>query len=733
MGTKKRGNTGIVTPSRVLNLLHEKFRIEDRNELPEEEKYSYETAVIKINEGIHEVINHNSEELAEYLPFMLSKALDSDIINKSTIQIDGVYFVIPNDEYEFINHGTFRRIYRNFKLKDGKETNEKGYSGRKKNLYPIGAYFRKKISYKEFDQLINGKVTHHFKYGTMLTGGWDVYVFDSSKGNIKKVPLWLNNESATNTEYKVDFITPWSAYYTGDARITENKSLIIELKEKNKKDNRIYLCAGLPDLSDHRANVPIIINAGGLACDSSKPVLGSLILIKNDLEVNLDNHLKKGVNDADYDADVKVTLENKLYNLDYIQNQIIIYLHRHRDKSIKPFKSNYIDHIEERNDNGLERVSRDNFRELKEIFDRRKEGYKWYSFSRVLKRKDRIAILEWGFECSNTDQSIKAKRHRVNNARRRRFDGEVILQSDYIYMQLQDKRKINSKNFIAGFPEENGETIKLYGISGTTTLHTNTTELKQIAIREVLVFMPEMLKLDSDKLEAGYIDYDDFMKIDSAYLNLNDKLSLADRNDSVLSYPSLSNHKTVYGRRIGASAFKGEYFVFTSGTRLDRGKRLFVSKLKIDNLGKATSDLHYNNEVQHFEGYLEGFGSNLLLRMKYLPDIRDKEKMPVFMFDPVVYNYITDTKLLTGVIVDTNTKYMVGSYPFMMVAANYISLDTHGYVNVESSERTDRDQGILNELDQLIDRHYPEIESVYGYFFTQQHPQNRLKKNGDVN
>ncbi len=586
-----------------------------------------------------------------------------------------------------INHAVDKLIrdepsYKPYVLKDGKTFPEtqidqrylsyrtlerylNGSNAESRNLFVISCFLGYNL--EEARSLILSQ-TQDISYKEHLSGAWNVYFHDASRDGIVRTVLWLDRIREMKFAFKVQFKTSWSdIIYTGKGRL-HNDTLIMELSDQSSESANsqfVYLCAKLPSKTDKKRGDMWILNAGGIASGKDYPVIGNLVLIKNPKMLRENEHLGKSPKLVTYkERPLAPTRFNPTG--EELVNQVVVYLTRHKDRPVQPFVPDKIEAIDVRNAEYHKKRARSGFMTLKRKFEDLSGKKNWYSLSRVLPKSSEIAIYEWHFTFNDARQEVLVYRRRLNRPDYSEYEGEVTVESGHLYIRMRDKDKTKRKFLIALFPRE-GEIKTLYGISSTTYSANEGYESSNMAVREML-FQMDVKHLKELDVSRGYIPYDEF--IDFKGMAEEDKLYIARREISSLSYPLPINYKKHYARIHKARFFAGEYFAIFPNNYDHDEKSYLLTTISIDSLANVIMKVQYPQNPKRiyvYYGAIEFYSNNLHMRLEIDTYDRDQQKVANLMIDDINSNFISKPSEFSGISIDTDHEGKTGAYPFVMI------------------------------------------------------------------
>lgn len=638
---------------------------------------------LKLDDISHMLGGGISKRVAE-----INRDIDSFLLNRSYVEL-----IDPLKEHRQLAEERTQRISDVDYSKEGYFNSEQirkyinGKSGLMTyNACALAAFAGLKPN--EFPYLKDGSSPEENKNIFTLSRGWDVYLYDSNTNAIKQTALWLTIDPTDNQRLSPIFVAPWNTQYHGEGRLADNDNLVLELVHEDN-DRPIYISAKIPASPKKELGIPLILNAIGMSSGGKHPIIGSLILVKNDEANDRDSFIEKGIKNISY-------IENpppSSWHHDTLMNQIFIYLTRHQDRTIDPFRLNTKHPIESRNNAYLIKKSRDSYSALKSLLSNKTQNFTWYSFSRIHRRSDRVGIFEWSFKFNNGRQEVIATRHRINRPEQRFYSGEVTIQSEHLYIEMEDKKKDNRKYFISDFPDEEESATKLRGISATTTITRNDLEPKRIGVREILLYMPRLTQLKNSELQEGYITYTDFLELDENYVTIKDKLYLSKREVSTLTYPSISDFRKTYARQKKALKHADQYYLFLPHHPEGRYK-LLVLPLTIDKVGNVTCNIPKKEQSDTYQGYIEAYSNNLHIRLEFMPETEKQQRIMTLAFNTIKEGW--EQKLIpvySGLVINrTSRGGNVMADRFLMLKKEDCSLkkDDSDTLDLKSTNKSDK-------------------------------------------
>ena len=523
-----------------------------------------------------------------------------------------------------------------------------------------------------------------------MAKGWDFYYLHSlkKKEKIIKTGLYLEREKGGRQ------ITAYLKY--GDKRlkgsaeiIQEDPILIIHLTQNTNDINdriRIYLAFPLPSKVDKTIEDNWLLNGSGVITGGRNPVaLGHAVISKSDVT-------HKNITLREPENTVKV-------GNSFLEDQIIAFLLLNRDKGIKLFDSDDEYGIENYNLKMFEKAKRSGYDDLKTIFKKDESlDYGWYSFSRIEPERYGITIFHWDFTFKDEEYKVTVDRRRFKKKGGTHYAGEFFLDDYKLYARLEEKkkRKIISYKSFSTIIKKYSDT-QLLGISGTTTYSENKGESRNVAVREILCYLPHTIFSDTN-VEDGLLAYDTFVSLMEEKLIDKDKLLyIASRSQSTLSFPSEHNLRKRYARIMEASNFAGNYYILLRDKTCPRKERLMLLTLDIDSLSNVIMNVRYNDGKNAiYFGYAEHYSNNLHIHLETDTNRSDEQKIATFIVNTKSSgskNIRTDQ--FSGVAMDTDYNDEAGAYPFVIVKQGILNyageaphiininqIDPHCYMSV---------------------------------------------------
>ncbi len=529
-----------------------------------------------------------------------------------------------------------------------------------KTLYILAAYLG--YSLKDAKRVVTGKDSSEIPYTKHLAGAWHVYFRDSSKeegDNIMRGLLWLKIARRRGYDFKASFMVKWSDEpYEGIGRI-ENQTLILEF---NRDYPFFYVCAKLPEKAGRKPDGQWLLNAGAISSGLELPVMANVILLKNIQIEDEDDLFKKPIKSVFYQQ-LQHTSEPQNPNQELV-NEAIIYLSRNRDRSIFPFLPDTMAEVKERNALALKNETRHNYTTLKRKLDEAESGYAWYSFSRVISHESRIAIFQWHFAFNDAERIVTVNRWRIDRPDYGEYEGEVTLKHDHLYIHMRDKDRTKRKSIIAPLPKEE-EVDTLYGISSTTFPTGTTMDSQNMAVREILFYIPTNT-FEGYEIGKGFLSYEDFVKFDG--ISDEQKLYLSNRKYSTLSFPHPQNPQKHYYRLNKARYFAGEYFLIIRNDYIS-AKSLYVMTINIDALSNVTLTMKLSDKlpITAYEGTIEYFANNLHMHLEIDTQEHRKQKIANLICDSIVIDNEETPDVFTGISVTTDRELEAEAYRFIMI------------------------------------------------------------------
>ncbi|PKV50825.1 hypothetical protein ATE84_2892 [Aquimarina sp. MAR_2010_214] len=529
-----------------------------------------------------------------------------------------------------------------------------------KTLYILAAYLGYPL--KDAKRIITGKDSSEIPYTKHLAGAWHIYFHDSSKeaaDNIMRGLLWLKIAKRRGYAFKASFMVKWSDEpFEGIGRI-ENQTLILEF---NRDYPFFYVCAKLPEKAGRKPDGQWLLNAGAISSGLELPVMANAILLKAIKITDEDELFKKPIKSVLYQE-----LNNspdQLSSNQQLVNEAIVYLSRNQDRPVFPFTPDTVVELSNRNALALKQETRHNYTTLKRKLDEVESGKAWYSFSRVISDENRIAIFQWWFGFNDAEQIVTVNRWRIDRPDYGEYEGEVTLKNDHLYIHMRDKDRTKRKSIIAPLPKEE-ELDTLYGISSTTFPTGTTMDSNNMAVREVMFYIPADT-FEGYEIGKGYLSYEDFIKFDG--VSDEQKLYLSNRKYSTLSFPHPQNPQKHYYRLNKARHFAGEYFIILRNDYTDK-KSLYLMTTTIDSLSNVTLKVKISDKLPatNYTGTVEYFANNLHMHLEIDTAEHRKQKIANLIFDRVAVDSEEPPELFTGISVTTDRELEAEAYPFVMI------------------------------------------------------------------
>lgn len=530
----------------------------------------------------------------------------------------------------------------------------------KKTLYVLAAFLG--YTLKDAKQIITGKDSSEIPYTKHLAGAWHVYFHDSSKDdtdNIMRGLLWLKIARLKNYAFKASFMVKWSDEpFEGIGRI-ENQTLILEF---NRDYPFFYVCAKLPEKAGRKPDGQWLLNAGAVSSGLELPVTANAILLKNIKITDDDELFKKPIKSVFYQQ-LQHTPE-QLGSNQQLVNEAIVYLSRHQDRPVFPFTPDTVTELKNRNALALKNETRHNYTTLKRKLYEVESGKAWYSFSRVISDKNRIAIFQWNFAFNDAEQKVTVNRWRIDRPDFGEYEGEVTLKHDHLYIHMRDKDRTKRKSIIAPLPKEE-EVDTLYGISSTTFPTGSSMDSQNMAVREILFYIPTNT-FEGYEIGKGFLSYEDFVKFDG--VSDEQKLYLSNRKYATLSFPHPQNPQKHYYRLNKARSFAGEYFLILRNDYIS-SKSLYVTIVTIDPLSNVTLTIKLSDKlpITAYEGTVEYFANNLHMHLEIDTQEHRKQKIANLICDSIVIDNEETPDVFTGISVTTDRELEAEAYRFVMI------------------------------------------------------------------
>lgn len=225
----------------------------------------------------------------------------------------------------------------------------------------------------------------------------------------------------------------------------------------------------------------------------------------------------------------------------------------------------------------------------------------WFSISRISEIDDRLSLTRYEFNAQDEKRNFHVKRY--NRSKNSSFVGFIDRIGWDIYILLRGKSE--NRNRIMTFDFKGGvegDSNFYYGLG--ISKHNN----QGLAWREILFRFSSMdnaKKFFGDSIQKDNLTYDDFLKLNTSVIDNHDKLYLASRNQSTLSFPTAESPIYMrYQRQIGALPYcKRDYFIYMNYPYSDKFD-LFRVKLFINQLAQVTAEVKYPNseECWKFKG-----------------------------------------------------------------------------------------------------------------------------------
>lgn len=529
-----------------------------------------------------------------------------------------------------------------------------------KTLYVLAVYLGYTI--KDAKRMITGKDSSEIPYTIHLAGAWHVYFHDSSKedtDNIMRGLLWLKIAKRKSYAFKASFMVKWSDEpFEGIGRI-ENQTLILEF---NRDYPFFYVCAKLPEKAGRKPDGQWLLNAGAVSSGLELPVMANAILLKA---------IKIKDEDMLFEKPIKSVFYQELGNSpealstnQQLVNEAIVYLSRNQDRPVFPFTPDTVAEIRNRNQLALKNEARHNYSTLKRKLDEAESGKAWYSFSRVISDENRIAIFQWSYDFNDAEQMITVKRWRIDRPDYGEYEGEVRLKNDHLYIHMRDKDRTKRKSIIAPLPKEE-ELDTLYGISSTTFPTGDSMDSNNMAVREILFYIPINI-FESYDVTKGYLTYQDFLTFKG--ISDEQKLYLSNRKYSTLSFPHPQNPQKHYYRLNKARHFAGEYFVLLKNDYMDK-KSLYLMTVTIDPLSNVILKVKLSDKLPaiNYTGTTEYFANNLHMHLEIDTQEHRKQKIANLMFDSMSIDSEEPPVLFTGISMTTDRELEAEAYRFVMI------------------------------------------------------------------
>lgn len=559
-----------------------------------------------------------------------------------------------------------------------------------KTLYILAAFIGYPLA--EAKKTISGKDSSEIPYTKHLAGAWHVYFHDSSKDtqdNIMRGLLWLKIARRKAYDFKASFMVKWSDEpFEGIGRI-ENQTLILEF---NRGYPFFYVCAKLPEKGGRKPDQQWLLNAGAISTGLELPVTANAILLKNIKISDEDELFKKPIKSVFY-QELQNTPKEDTSNQRLV-NESIVYLSRHQDRPIFPFLPDNVTELANRNVLALKNETRHNYGALKRKLYEDENDKSWFSFSRVMQNEERVAIFQWSFDFNDAERTVSVKRWRIDRPDYGEYEGEVTLKNDHLYIHMRDIDRTKRKSIIAPLPKEE-EVDTLYGISSTTFPTGNAMDSKNMAVREILFFIPDNVFTPYD-VAGGYLTYQEFIAFKG--ITNEQKLYLSNRKYSTLSFPHSQNPKKHYYRLNKARQFAGEYFLIIRNDYVIT-KSLFIMTVIIDPLSNVTLAIQISEKSpqSHYLGTVEYFANNLHMHLEIDTTENRKQKIANLMFDSVAVDSEETPDFFTGISITTDRDLEAEAYRFVMIKRQ--SMRSYEY----KPASINLDEGPLIELNIILE------------------------------
>lgn len=654
MGSKKEPRPRLRLPEE----LKDKW-LEDYSDL------SHEAIAKKINQ----FIDDQMVDEYEFIPVILRTKSHQERLNRdkkardqhasierfTPIQYGNGTYAVPDKPMvnRYINSRTIGRIY-----------NEKSVSI--ETRYIIAAFSG--CSREEADSIVNLQQNESYSYRDLLAKGWDFYYYHSLEGKDYVIKTGLFLERMKDGHSIGAHLKFGDKQLKGVAEILkDDQVLIIKIEEARI---RIYLAFTLPRKTEKKLVDKWLINGNGIITEGKNSVAsGNVVMNKNKIR------------------EKSVILRNAQRVIRYIGNSsledhIVAFFLNNKDKKTKlihPAKKKGLTYI---NEKAFKKAKRGDYFELKSLFQR--DGNLdcgWYSFSRIKPERYGITIFHWDLTFKDEEQAVKVSRRRYRKEGGTHYTGEFLLDGFKLYAHLEqtEKKNISYKSFSAIIGSY--EDTQILGISSTMSYSRVEGESRNVALREILCYLPHATFEEKD-IENGLLTYSKFISLKvTKTIKKEHPLYIASRSQSTLSFPSEENFKKRYARIKEASKFLGNYYILLRYKRNTKQKMLMILTLVIDALSNVVMKVSYENGMDAiYYGYAEHYSNNLHIHLETDTNNSNEQKIATLIVNAErIKNENEDTQKnnlpdkFSGVCIDTDFSDEAGAYPFVMLRKEIMS------------------------------------------------------------
>ena len=404
----------------------------------------------------------------------------------------------------------------------------------------------------------------------------------------------------------------------------------------------------------------------------------------------------------------KGDIENELFDTDKSKNERSFFLERRRDFSVFPFSPSDV--------SGLRQMNKNHGRnkryfyapqapELYESLKKKLTAGNWYGLNRV-NSEEELSIVKYTFIPQDDKRNFKVKR--FNSAENSYLRGFIDCIGTNVYLVLRGRTESRNGFLTFELKVEDDRSPKIYHAIGVSTQDSS----DPLAWRELLVNfdsddeLPEIFK----EFSQNRISYDDFAKNKDIGVDRKEKLYLASRDQSTLSFPKQQdNFIKQYLRQQNAFHYCGhEYFVYLPYSYDEKG-HLFKLKVCIDELAQTRLELQYPDQKDpiKFKGWVSSVGNTLRIsvfnsKFQYLQILCNTIAVP------------SSDIVLDGNVLGTDRQGKAVSSPCFMIKTSLFKGDNENPIEQKASV-IEKDSNEHNEARKIVAKY---LEKTFAEFKT---------------
>lgn len=271
---------------------------------------------------------------------------------------------------------------------------------------------------------------------------------------------------------------------------------------------------------------------------------------------------------------------------------ILIYLFRRKPFESPSYTPNNIKGLEKINERPFETkgprlINPLSHQVYTDLTNKLGEDFKFYSYARLSANSDKVSVYQWDITPNQTRRQFVITRQ--GDVGKSDFKGVVDFCSDDLHMILRESTNSRNRYLVIDFPNSTSDDISVMRSIGLSTHGKET-----IGFRELFIRIKKHSEADKSwSIDRGNIDYSQFLEIPEDFVSTADKLYLADRNQSTLTFPTRDNHLFTYNAQKDALDYAGrEYFIYSPyayGSDYD----FIRTHLVIDKVGQSKLTLTY--------------------------------------------------------------------------------------------------------------------------------------------